>query len=349
MSTGVNTGMRTKSMRRFLPMPSRREYFTIFLLIAEIVIFSVAAQNFLSVRNFETVLRNATDLAVIAIGMTMVILVSGIDISVGSALGVVAIVVGWLLQAGAHPLLIALVAVLIGTTIGLINGFLITFARIPDIIATLGMSNILRAMIFGMLGGQWLTGLPPAFAPLTRGAFFGIPISLFLILVLYGFFWWLLTFRPFGRHIYAVGNSVEVATLAGIDARRVRIATYAIMGALVGLGSLLYVGRLGSVEITVGIDLGISAIAAVVIGGTSITGGRGSVIGTLAGVFFMAIMKNGILLIGIPSLWERAVVGALIVLSVAADLIINRRVELRQRRQLERQRAALRATLAAEA
>ena len=106
--------------------------------------------------------------------------------------------------------------------------------------------------------------------------------------MLYGFFWWLLTFRPFGRHIYAVGNSVEVATLAGIDARRVRITTYAIMGALVGLGSLLYVGRLGSVEITVGIDLGISAIAAVVIGGTSITGGRGSVIGTLAGVFFMA-------------------------------------------------------------
>ncbi len=344
----MSSDVRANSVRRYLPMPSRREYFTIFLLIAEIVIFAAVAENFLSIRNFETVLRNATDLAVIAIGMTMVILVSGIDISVGSALGVVAIVVGWMLQAGVHPLLIALVAVLIGTAIGLINGFLITFARIPDIIATLGMSNILRAMIFGMLGGQWLTGLPPVFAPLTRGIFFGIPISLLLILVLYGFFWWLLTFRPFGRHVYAVGNSVEVATLAGIDARRVRIATYAIMGALVGLSSLLYVGRLGSVEITVGTDLGISAIAAVVIGGTSITGGRGSVIGTLAGVFFMAIMKNGILLIGIPSLWERAVVGVLIVLSVAADLIINRRVELRQRRQLERQRAALRASLAAE-
>lgn len=339
--------MQTNRVRRFLPMPSRREYFTIILLVAEIVLFAVVAENFLTVRNFQTVLRNATDLSVIAIGMTMVILVAGIDISVGSALGVVAIVVGWMLQAGIHPLLIAATAILLGTGIGLINGLLITFARIPDIIATLGMSNILRAMIFGMLGGQWLTGLPPVFAPLTRGDVFGVPIPLLLILVLYGVFWWFLTFRPFGRHLYAVGNSVEVATLAGIDARRVRIVTYAMMGALVGLGSLLYVGRLGSVEITVGADLGISAIAAVVIGGTSILGGRGSVIGTLAGVFFMAIMKNGILLIGIPSLWERAVVGALIVLSVVVDLIINRRIELQQRRQLDRQRAALRVPLTA--
>jgi ribose transport system permease protein/AI-2 transport system permease protein len=331
-----------RNLRRYIPLPSRREYFTIFLLLAEIVIFAFAAENFLSVRNFQTVLRNATDLAVIAIGMTMVILIGGIDISVGSALGVVAIVVGWMLEGGSHPLLIAAVAVVLGTAIGTLNGLLITFARIPDIIATLGMSNILRALVFGMLGGRWLTGLPPVFAPLTRGAVFGVPVPPLLILMLYAAFWYLLTFRPFGRHIYAVGNSAEVATLAGINARRVRITTYALMGSLVGFGSLLYVGRLGSVEITVGNDLAISAIAAVVIGGASITGGRGSVVGTLAGVFFMAVMKNGILLIGIPSLWERAVVGALIVLSVGVDIIINRRVEMQQRRQLEQQRAGLR-------
>lgn len=336
-----------RRLRRYIPMPSRREYFTIFLLLAEIVIFALVAENFLSVRNFQTVLRNATDLAVIAIGMTMVILIGGIDISAGSALGVVAIVVGWLIQAGVHPLFIAAVAVALGTAIGTLNGLLITFARIPDIITTLGMSNILRALVFGMLGGRWLTGLPPVFAPLIRGEVLGIPVPLILILALYAVFWYLLTFRPFGRHIYAVGNGAEVATLAGINARRVRIATYALTGSLVGFGSLLYVGRLGSVEITVGNDLAIAAIAAVVIGGTSITGGRGSVVGTLAGVFFMAVMKNGILLIGIPSLWERAVVGALIVLSVAVDIIVSRRVELQQRRQLERQRVALRAAPAA--
>lgn len=330
--------MQTTRIRRFVPTPSRREYFTIILLLVEIVVFALLADNFLTYRNFQTVLRNSTDLAVVAIGMTMVILVGGIDISAGSALGVVAIVVGWMLQAEMPPALIVLVALLLSTAIGSINGLLIAYARIPDIIATLGMSNILRALIFGMLGGQWLTGLPGVFAPLIRGSVFGIPYSLLLIIVLYALFWWILAFRPFGRHIYAVGNSAEVATLAGIPARRVRVATYAMMGALVGFASLLYIGRLGSVEITVGNDLGMSAIAAVVIGGAAITGGRGSVVGTLAGVFFMAIMKNGILLLGIPSLWERAVVGALIIISVAVDIVITKRVQLQQRRQVDRQR-----------
>ena len=336
-----------RGVRRFIPKPSRREYFTIVLLVVEVVIFAIVAENFLTARNLQTVLRNSTDLAVVAIGMTMVILIGGIDISAGSALGVVAIVVGWMLQANVHPLLVAGAAIALGTFIGTINGVLITFARIPDIIATLGMSNIMRALIFGMLGGQWLTGLPPVFAPLIRGRFVGIPVSIILVLALYSLFWYLLTYRPFGRHIYAVGNSAEVATLAGINARRVRITTYALMGSLIGIAALLYVGRLGSVEITVGNDLGMSAIAAVVIGGTAITGGRGSVVGTLAGVFFMAVMKNGILLLGIPSLWERAVVGALIVLSVAVDIVINRRIAKRQRRQVERQRLAVRAALSA--
>jgi ribose transport system permease protein/AI-2 transport system permease protein len=191
-----------------------------------------------------------------------------------------------------------------------------------------------------MLGGRWLTGLPPVFGPLAQGLFFGIPSSVFILVFFYALFWYLLTHRPFGRHIYAVGNSLEAATLAGIDARRTRVLSYAILGSLVGFASLLYVGRLGSVEITVGIDLPIACIAAVFIGGASVLGGRGSVIGTLAGVLFMAVMKNGVVLLGIPSLWERAVVGALIILSALADLAVNRRSELEKRRQLYRQRQA---------
>jgi ribose/xylose/arabinose/galactoside ABC-type transport system permease subunit len=327
-------------VKRFIPAPGRREYFTIVLLLVEVVFFSLMADRFLTFRNLETVLRNSTDLAVVSIGMTMVILIAGIDISAGSALGVVAIVVGWLLQAGFNSILIGAVAIMIGTVIGFINGSLITFARIPDIIATLGTANILRALIFGMLGGRWLTGLPSVYAPLTRGNIFGIPISLIILIVLYAGFWYLLTYRPIGRHIYAVGNSPEVATLAGIGTRRTRLLTYSLMGSLVGFASLLYVGRLGSVEITVGIDLAIASIAAVVIGGTSITGGRGSVVGTLAGVFFMAIMKNGILLLGIPSLWERAVVGTLLIVSVVADLVISRRAEYEKRKQISKQREA---------
>ncbi len=328
----------TAAIKKFTPRLSRREIFTIILLILEFVVFSIIANHFLTVANLRSVLRNATDMAVVSIGMTMVIILGGIDISVGSALGVVAIVVGWLIQAEVAPVLIGIVAIGIGTLIGLLNGCLITFLNIPDIIATLGTANILRAIVFGMLGGRWLTGLPAVFGPLAQGQVFGIPSSVFILLIFYTAFWYLLTHRAFGRHVYAVGNSVEAATLAGINARRTRILSYTILGALVGFASLLYVGRLGSVEITVGVDLPISCIAAVFIGGASVLGGRGSVIGTLAGVLFMAVMHNGIVLLGIPSLWERAVIGALIILSVVADLIINRRSELEKRKQLSNRR-----------
>jgi ribose transport system permease protein/AI-2 transport system permease protein len=237
------------------------------------------------------------------------------------------------LQDNWNPILIALVAVAAGTAVGFLNGILITWLRIPDIIATLGTSNIWRAAVFGMLGGQWLTGLPDVYSALTSERILGAPVSAFVLLVFYAGFWYLLVHTPFGRRLYAVGNSPEAATLAGIDAKRIRIFTYSILGSLVGFASLLYVGRLASVEITVGIALPINAIAAVIIGGTAITGGRGSIIGTLAGVFFMAIMRNGIVLLGIPSLWERAVVGTLIIVSVTADVVYELRLQRRRRQE----------------
>ena len=328
-------------IKKYLPKPSRREIFTIFLLILEIVIFSFVSTNFLSFKNFETVLRNSTDLAVVSIGMTLVMILGGIDISVGSALGVVAIVVGWMLQAEINPLLIGLVSIVMGTFIGILNGLLVTKARIPAIIATLGTSNILRAMIFGMLGGSWLTGLPRDFGVFTKGHLFGVPVPVFLLTIIYFLFWYFLTFFPSGRHIYAVGNSAEATKLSGVNVDRTKVLAFALLGSLVGFSSLIYVGRLASVEITVGIDLPMAAIAASVIGGTSVKGGKGSVIGTLAGVLFIAIMKNGIVLLGIPSLWEKAVVGFLIIISVIIDLLVSVRAEKKQRDQLSKQRLLL--------
>lgn len=329
-----------RKIRPYVPKPSRREFFTIILLVIEIVVFSIVSNNFLSAKNLETVLRNSTDLAVVSIGMTMVMVLGGIDISVGSSLGVVAIFVGWMLQREFNPILIGLIAVILGTIIGMFNGFLTTKARIPAIIATLGTSNVLRAMIFGMLGGSWLTGLPRVFTPFTKGHILGLPTPIFLLAVFYAIFWVFLTYAPAGRHIYAVGNSVEASTLSGISADRTKVIAFALLGSLVGFSALIYVGRLGSVEITVGNDLAMASIAAVVIGGTSVKGGRGSVIGTLAGVLFIAIMKNGIVLLGIPSLWEKAVVGILIILSVVMDLILNQRSEKQKREELSKQRLA---------
>jgi ribose transport system permease protein/AI-2 transport system permease protein len=313
-------------------------------LVLEFVVFAIVSNNFLTPFNLQNILRDATDLAIVSIGMTMVILLGGVDLSVGSALGVVAILVGWMLQDEWNPFLIGLIAILAGTAIGFLNGILITWLRIPDIIATLGTSNIWRAAVFGMLGGQWLTGLPDVYTVLTSERILGIPVSAFVLLVFYAGFWYFLVHTPFGRRLYAVGNSPEAATLAGINAKRIRILTYSILGSLIGFGSLLYVGRLASVEITVGVALPINAIAAVIIGGTAITGGRGSIVGTLAGVFFMAIMRNGIVLLGIPSLWERAVVGALIIVSVSADVIYELRLERRRREEKAARRGKEEAT-----
>lgn len=332
-------------VKTFKPRIGRRELFTIFLLVLEIVVFWLIADNFLTTRNVTTIIRNSVDLAVVAIGMTIVMIICGIDLSVGSALGVVAILVGWMLNAGTHPVLIAAVAIAAGCCVGLVNGFLISFLRIPDIIATIGTQSILRAMVFFMLGGQWLTGLPPVFSVLTRGRIFGVvPTPLVVIAVFYVAAWYFLTRRPTGRRIYAVGNGLETANLVGIPSRKIRVLSYVICGGLVGFASMLFVGRLGSVEVTIGNDLALSAIAATVIGGTAVTGGRGSVVGTLAGVFFMSVMKNGIVLFGIPSLWERAAVGLMIIVSIKVDLMLEQRTTRRQQQQLSRQREAAWAT-----
>ena len=304
------------------------------LLVVEVVAFGLVSENFFTAGNLATVLRNSTHLAIVAIGMNIVMLMGGVDLSVGPALGIVAVIAGWMLRAGVSPYLIVPVAVAVGTTIGLVNGLIITRGRVPDIIATLGMMNILRATVFAMLGGRWLTGLSGDFARLTTGNVFHIPTPVWLLVLCFGVFWFLLTYTRFGRHVYAIGNSTAAAALAGIDVRSVRTIGYGILGGLVGFSALLYLGRLGSVEITVGTALHIEAIAAVVLGGTSVKGGSGNLVGTLAGVLFMAVLRNGVVLLGIPSLWERAVIGFLILVSVGVDLFLQTRRAERRRLQL---------------
>lgn len=323
-----------EGLRSYIPSIGRRELFTIALLIIEIAVFALVSENFFTGQNLATVLRNSTYLAIVAIGMNLVMLMGGVDISVGPTMGAVAIIAGWMLAASIHPLLILPVALATGLIIGLINGAFIAYLRVPDIIATLGTMNVLRAAVFAMLGGRWLTGLSGDFSVLTAGSLLGIPIPVLLLVFFYGVFWFVLTYTRFGRHVYAIGNSEEAAALAGVRVKSVRMLAYGVLGGLVGFSSLLYLGRMGSVEITVGMYLHIEAIAAVVLGGTSIKGGSGNIIGTLAGVLFMAVLRNGVVLLGIPSLWERAVIGFLILASVAADYFLSvrqaekRRVEL---------------------
>lgn len=304
---------------------AQREIVILVLLLVEFVAFSIFADGFATGDNLGNVLRDVTQLALIAAGMTLLVIQGGIDVSVGSILGVVAFAVGKLLIAGVSPVLVLLVALALGALLGLGNGALVTFARIPPIIATLGTNNVWRAVIFILLGGEILTGIPSFSRTVQTSDLVGLPLVFLLVVVVYGGLWYLLRHRVFGRTLYAIGNNEEAARLAGLPVRRTRLASYALLGVLVGLAALTYTMRVPSVEVTIGQDYALLAIAAVVIGGASITGGTGSIVGTLMGVLFVGFLRNGLVVLGVPSLWEQAALGAFILLSVATDQIVNRR------------------------
>ena len=304
---------------------AQRETVIFVLLVAEFCAFALVADGFATADNLANVLRNSTELGLIAAGMTLLIIQGAIDVSVGSILGVVAFVGASLLGADVSPVLVLLACLALGAAMGTANGLLVTAGRIPPIIATLGTNNVWRAVIFILLGGQILTGVPSFSAGLEGGSVAGIPLVFALVLVVYAALWYLLRHRVFGRTLYALGGNEEAARLAGLPVRRTQLASYALLGLLVGLAALTYTMRVPSVEVTIAQDYALLAIAAVVIGGASITGGTGSIVGTLMGVLFVAFLRNGLVVLGVPSLWEQAALGAFILLSVGADQIVNRR------------------------
>lgn len=309
--------------KKYIPHPTKREGFALALLAAEIILFSIFVPNFANPINFVRVIQNNAEVAVISIGMTIVMLLGGIDLSVGAVMGVVAVVTGNMIQAGMNSVLVILAAAAIGVLVGAVNGFIIAKMHIPDMLATLATGNVWKAVIFGLLGGKWLTGLRPSFRGITTVRVAGIPVLLFLILIVYAIFYYVFMYRKYGRHIYAIGCNEPAAVLSGINVARVRFGSYCLAGALAGLTGLLYISRMGSVEMTIGTNTAIQCIAAVTIGGIGAkgSGSRGSVIGTLAGVFFIGFLKNGIVIMGIPSLLENFFVGMLMIICVLFDSI----------------------------
>ncbi|MBU5436867.1 ABC transporter permease [Tissierella sp. MSJ-40] len=314
-------------LRKYVPQPSKREYITFILLLLEILLFGMIADNFLSLDNIVRVIQNSAEIALVSIGMTMVMLLGGIDLSVGSTMGIVAIVAGKMIQGNSNNFVVLIVAMGLGIILGTINGLIITKFKIPDIIVTLATMNIWRAMIFMMLGGKWITGLNSVFSKLTTGKILGIPVLLLVIIAFYALFYYITMYRPFGRHLYATGSNIQSAELLGINANKIKIISYSLLGLMVGLASILYISRMGSVEMTIGSELSLQCIAAVTLGGTSVKGkgGKGSLIGTLAGVFFIAFLRNGIVILGVPSLLENAFIGMLIIGSILFDFFLDKK------------------------
>jgi len=303
----------------------RREFSVLILIGVLVVVFSIFTERFLSINNISNLLLQTAGIVTASIGMTMVIITAGIDVSVGSTMGMACAVSGLALTAGLPALLVFIVAIAVGLIIGLFNGALIAYGEIPPIIVTLGTMNLVRALMYQVLGGRWISGIPPTIRFIGLGKMLGIPISTWIAGFLIIAFTYFLNMRPLGRYIYAVGNNQEAARISGINLKTTLVFVYALTGALVGFAGLIYVARTGIVQTNTGMGFELDVIAAVVLGGTSILGGRGTVVGSLLGALLVGIIKNGMILLNVPALSEGLVIGVLIIVSVLLDLLRSKR------------------------
>ena len=282
-------------------------------LLALCLFLSLATDSFLSVRNFLNVLDQVTVLGIIAIGMTFVILIGGIDLAVGSVL--------------ALPMGVAILGGLAASAlVGIVAGLLITEFKVPPFIATLAMMSIARGLANMITDGSQLIGFPAWFnmsAIIRYGGFLTMTVAVMLAVFVIAFIWQ--RYRAGGRELYAIGGNAEVARLAGIDVKRATVLVYMVSSLLAGLAGIMLAARLDAVQPSTGMSYELDAIAAVVIGGTSLSGGTGGVGGTLIGVMIIGVLRNGLNLLGVSPFLQQVVIGAVILLAVTAETLKHRR------------------------
>jgi len=292
-----------------------------FGLVALIVITAFAAPGFYSASNLRDLALAIAPVLVAAIGMTLVILLGEIDISIGAQYAVCAILVGLTAKSGAPVILVALAAMGAGAVLGLVNGVLVAQFRIPSIVVTLAAMMALRDMLRWTTQGAWIQNLPTSFQWAGLGQTGGSILIAAVALSVFAAFVWALKNLRAGRIVYAVGCSPESARLAGINPKAVLIAVFAISGMLVGLAAVLGSLRFTDIQSGAGVGLEMKVIAAVVVGGASIAGGRASLWGTLLGVVLMLTIGTSLTYLGIEAFWEKAVQGAIILAAVIANAL----------------------------
>jgi erythritol transport system permease protein len=326
-------------------------------LVIIIIIFAALSDNYLTAGNLTTITKQVAFNAIIALGMLMVILNGGIDLSVGSIVGMTAAVAGNLFRGVNLPLsdvimfpsvwVIVVVSVAIGMLVGWINGLLISRLNLAPFIVTLGMLYVARGLTEVMLNGQNITSELRGQEALGNTGFFGIfasrplglPISAWVMIVIAVAFSIVLTRTPFGRWLYATGSNERSAELAGVPIKKVQTSVYVLAGLCAGIVGILQMANISSSTADLGTFYELNAIAAVVIGGAALSGGRGTVRGTIIGAFVIGFLANGLVIVGVSPFWQKVITGAVIILAVAVDQI---------QQIVQRQRSARRAVVAAK-
>jgi rhamnose transport system permease protein len=290
-----------------------------------LVTLGIFAPAFFAFGNVRDVVLSMVPVLIVSIGMTFVIVAGQIDISIGSQFAVCSIAAGLLAVAGLPMFFVALATCALGASFGWINGALVSWLGIPSIVATLAMMVVLRESLRLGTGGAWVQNLPPTFQWLGLGQQAGQFAILFIAAILFGVVAWASRNVAGARAVYATGSDVEAARLSGINTSAVNIAVFTAMGALAGLAAILNAIRFSDVQSNAGVGLELKAIAAVVVGGASITGGRGTLIGTLIGVALLGSIGPALTFLGISPYWEKAIQGGIILTAVIAEALARGR------------------------
>ena len=293
-------------------------------LIGLVVLFAIIAclnSSFVEPGNLKNLLRQVSINALISFGMTFVILTGGIDLSVGSILALSSALMGSFIVGGMNPTVGIVVACLIGTGLGAINGLIVTMGRVAPFIATLATMTVFRGLTLVYTNGNPISGLTEeqSFLDFGQGYFLGIPVPAVVMLIMFAILHFILTKTPLGRKIYAVGGNEKVSFIAGIKIERIKIFCYSVTGMLCGLAGAILTSRLNSAQPTAGTGYELDAIAAVVLGGTSLSGGKGRIIGTLIGALIIGTLNNGLNILNVSSFYQQVVKGIVILLAVLAD------------------------------
>ncbi len=296
-------------------------------LIILCVALSIASPHFLSETNLSSVVRQTAVINIMALGMTLIIISGGIDLSVGAILAMAGLLGTMAMESGQPILVGVLIGILTGAACGFLNGFLITRLRVNPFIVTLGTLGIFRGVTLIISNGLPVHKIPPAFSFLGEGNLLGVPFVLWILMLCALLMHVLLDYTKLGRYAFSIGSNEQAAFYAGIPVSFHLTAVYAVAGMLTGLSGMIEASRLMTGQPTAGQGYELQAIAAVVIGGGSLRGGEGSVIGTLIGAFIMGLLSNGSDLLGISPYLQQAIIGGVIILAVTVD-------ELRKRKML---------------
>jgi ribose transport system permease protein len=289
-------------------------------LIVIVAIFTYLSPYFLTIRNLRDIFSQISEIGIMAVGSALVIITGGIDLSVGAVLAVSLMVTAWLFKDCNVPFILSLIAgLLVGAFVGLLNGVLATYGRIQPFVATLATMSACSGIALFITNGHPITGFPDFYTALTSTSVFGIPLETIILVSVYLITAFWLRFRPNGRALYALGGNEEVARLSGLNVQLTKVGVYVIAGFLAALAGVIVGSRLDSAQPTAGVSDLLSVIAVVVIGGASLSGGSGGMLGTFVGLLIIGVLQNGMSLINVSPNIQPVVIGFAIILAVMTD------------------------------